>query len=255
MFLLSPSLSSVRSGFSQDMTAAMISVVVLGYRAEKLLIPLVARLDKSLALLRLPYEIVIVANFWPDQKDQTPRVALQIAKSNPRARVIAKPKEGDMGWDMRQGLKAVRGAIIAVLDGDTQNPVEDAASAIALLSKDTHIDLVKARRVKRYDGHFRIIQSKIYNMFFRLLFQSNPLSDINAKPKAFRRQTLQKLELTANDWFIDAEIMLEALKNGFKVQEFETVFYKNPYRHSFVNVKTILEFIFNMLHYRLTRWK
>lgn len=237
------------------MAAPMISVVVLGYRTEKLLTPLVARLDKSLAALGLPYEIVIVANFWPGQNDLTPLVARQIANKNPRARVIAKPKEGDMGWDMRQGLKAVHGAIIAVLDGDTQNPVEDAAKAIALLAKDTHIDLVKARRVKRYDGYFRIIQSQIYNMFFRLLFQSNPLSDINAKPKALRRQALQKLELTANDWFIDAEIMLQALQNGFVVEEFETVFYKNPYRHSFVNVKTILEFIFNMLHYRLTRWK
>ncbi len=234
---------------------AKLSVVVLGYRAEESLITLVKQLELSLASLNLPFDIILVANYWPGKKDKTPHIAHILAKNSPRISTIAKKKKGGMGWDMHHGLKVATGDIIAVIDGDSQNPVEDVVKGVRMLLKDPTLDMVKARRIKRHDGIYRIVQSRLYNTLFRVLFNSNPLNDINGKPKVLTRKALRKIRLTADDWFIDAEIVLQALKLNLRVAEFETIFYKNPQRPSFTSIKTALEFLQNMIMYRVRKWR
>ncbi len=41
-----------------------------------------------------------------------------------------------MGWDMRTGFAAARGAFITVMDGDAQNPVEDVARVFKEMTGD-----------------------------------------------------------------------------------------------------------------------
>jgi hypothetical protein len=48
------------------------------------------------------------------------------------------------------------------------------------------------------------------------------------------------MNLLSNDWFTDAEIMIQALNNKIKICEVATVFYKNERRASFVSVGTFL---------------
>lgn len=238
-------------------TSPEISIVVLGYKAGYGLKPLIEKLQQSIASVKRSYEIILVANYWERNEDSTPKVAKELGEKISTVRPICKvKKEGEgMGWDMREGLKLARGKYIAVLDGDAQNPVEDVARACTLLIDHPEIELVKARRVKRYDGLTRILVSRVYNLLFKLLFQSNPLDDINGKPKAFTKEIYQRLNLTANDWFIDAEIMLESMQLNLKISEFETKFYKNPYRSTFVKISTVFEFLDNLIQYRLKRWK
>jgi hypothetical protein len=63
------------------------------------------------------------------------------------------------------------------------------------------------------------------------------------------------MDLRSDDWFIDAEIVLEARKNGLHIGEMPVVFRRSDERPSFVRVSSILEFVVNMLRYRLTRWR
>ena len=74
-------------------------------------------------------------------------------------------------------------------------------------------------------------------------------------PKIMKREAYEKMMLQSNDWFIDAEIVLEALKNGMRIGEMPVVFRRSDERPSFVRVSAILEFVVNMLRYRLTRWR
>ncbi|MBK6275601.1 MAG: hypothetical protein IPF58_13285 [Saprospirales bacterium] len=61
------------------------------------------------------------------------------------------------------------------------------------------------------------------------------------------------MELRSNDWFTDAEIMIEALKLNMKICELSTVFYKNERRSSFVGLSTVFEFIYNLFYYRFNK--
>jgi glycosyltransferase involved in cell wall biosynthesis len=162
---------------------------------------------------------------------------------------IAREKHGGMGWDMRSGLAAASGKVLVVLDGDAQNPVADVLRIFDAL-RNSHFDVMKGRRVLRHDGAYRRLVSITYNVAFRLLFGTRGLWDINGKPKALTREAYEQLELTSDDWFIDAEIVLKARERGLAVGEVPVEFFRNVERESFVDVRAIGEFVVNMLRRR-----
>jgi hypothetical protein len=116
--------------------------------------------------------------------------------------------------------------------------------------KEGDYDLVKTYRISRGDGLYRKIISKTYNVLFQLMFSGVTSGDINSKPKLLKRSLYDQLELTSDDWFIDAEIMLKVNKGGFKVKELPIEFFAQEGRASFVKVEAIVEFIKNMIRYK-----
>lgn len=211
----------------------------------------VEELTQELADAGIDHEIVVVANFdAPAGGDETPAVAARLASLNPLVRVVAMPKQGGMGWDMRSGLEAARGDFRLVIDGDGQNPTADVLRAYEV-HRSTGADLVKGRRSFRGDGPARRVMSGVYNALFLLLFGTRGLGDINGKPKGLSASALKRMNLRSDDWFIDAEIVLEAQRLELKIVEMPVRFQQNRHRASFVNWRTVFEFLRNMLSRRL----
>jgi glycosyltransferase involved in cell wall biosynthesis len=228
-----------------------LSVIVLCYRAEEhaaeVVLPLLDRLEEADA----DFELILVANYWsPD--DRTRPVAEELARGRERVRVVATHKQGDMGWDMRSGLREARGSYLVIIDGDAQVPVEYALQSWNEL-KQTGAAVVKGRRYARDDGLIRSLISVGYNVLFRLLFGTRGLWDINGRPKGLTREAFEQLGLVTDDWFTDAEIVLKARRLGLRVHEFPVRFLRNPVRGSFVGLGTVSEFLRNMILWRLHR--
>jgi hypothetical protein len=179
-------------------------------------------------------------------------VAEELAQQRDHVRVVARPKEGAMGWDMRSGLDVARGASLIVLDGDAQNPVSDVIRMYREM-KDTGADVMKGRRVLRHDGRYRRLLSVTYNILFRLFFGTRGLWDINGKPKGLTREAYERLDLRSDDWFIDAEIVLKARALGLTITEMPVEFFENEERASMVRPSAIWEFARNMVRTRLRR--
>jgi glycosyltransferase involved in cell wall biosynthesis len=227
-----------------------ISVVILCYRSEHALRPFVASMKEVLERRGLDYELVLVANFdAAGPPDRTPDIAKEIARGDDRITVLARPKEGMMGWDMRSGLAAARGNTVAVIDGDGQMPAEDALAVYDLLLAGGH-DMAKTYRKERRDGLVRIVVSRVYNVVLKLLFPEVEVRDANSKPKIFTRQALSRLALTSDDWFIDAEIVIQATRLGLSIGETPTIFLASRGRASFITTSAILAFIRDLLAYR-----
>ena len=233
-------------------TGAMeLSVVVLCYQSGELIRKFVRQLKDEISPLNITFELVLVANYDTGTVDETPAIAMELAQEMSECMVIAKSKEGKMGWDMKSGIMATKGNFIAVIDGDGQMPASDIRAVYEIISLGA-FDLVKTFRATRYDGVYRTVLSYCYNIFFRMLFHPDfPARDINSKPKIITREAISKMSLKSDDWFTDAEIMLEANRLKFRICEIATVFYKNERRPSFVKPGVILEFIYNLLHYRI----
>jgi hypothetical protein len=92
-----------------------------------------------------------------------------------------------------------------------------------------------------------------YNALFLLLFGTFGLWDINGKPKGLTRSAYERMTLRADDWFADAEIVIEARRKGLRVGEVPVVFRQNLERRSFVRWAAIVEFTRNMFRYRFER--
>jgi glycosyltransferase involved in cell wall biosynthesis len=231
--------------------APELSAVILCYRAGENVRRVAAGFHAELSASGVPFELILVANY-DDEADPTPAIAEEFAADHEHVRVLRERKRGAMGWDMRSGLDAATGAFVVAIDGDEQNPFEDVLRAYRLL-RDSGADLVKGRRVSRLDGPLRRLVSAVYNAAFRVLFRTRGLWDINGKPKGFRRPAYERLRLSADDWFIDAEIVLKARDLGLSIAELPVVFRQNRDRGSFVKAGAVVEFLDNMARFRLGR--
>jgi glycosyltransferase involved in cell wall biosynthesis len=236
---------------AQAPTATELSVIVLCYRAEEQARRVVVPLYRELEASGVPYELILVANYWSDD-DETPAIAEALAAGRETIRVVAEQKQGDMGWDFRSGLREAQGDYLVVIDGDGQVPVQYALEVYRAL-KETGAAVVKGRRTVREDGSVRSLTSLGYNLLFRLLFGTRGLWDVNGRPKGFTREAHERLQLSTDDWFTDAEILLKSKRLGLPVAELPVRFLVNEARGSFVGLDTVWEFVRNIALWRLGR--
>jgi glycosyltransferase involved in cell wall biosynthesis len=229
-----------------------LSVIVLCYQADEAVHRVIDPLYEQLQASGVAYELLLVANQWRDRPDPTGQVVAEFARDRDAVRTVIERKQGAMGFDMRSGLAAARGDYLLVLDGDAQNPVEDVLKMYRQM-RATGADVMKGRRTARFDGPYRRFISTVYNFAFSLLFGTRGIWDINGKPKGLTRAAYETLELESDDWFIDAEIVLSARRNGLTVAELPVVFNRNDERASFVRPSAILEFARNMARQRFRR--
>ncbi len=228
-----------------------LSVIVLCYRAGERARLVTAGIVSALAQHQLAnYQLVLVGNYTQGMADLTPHVVAALAATDPRIVCSTEVKRGMMGWDMRSGLQLATGDCLAIIDGDGQVRAGDLLRAFDELRRGGY-DMVKASRARRADGMARKLLSAGFNALFRLLFPGLPVRDINAKPKVMTRAAYQRLTLTADDWFIDAEIMIQARRLGFRIGEVTTDFLALAGRRSFINLSTVLQFAANLARYRL----
>jgi len=227
-----------------------LSAIVLCYRAGDEISAVLEPLHRQLVASGVSFELVAVANYWPGQDDNTPDVVREFAATHEHVVVISETKQGAMGWDLKSGLAAASGEIMIAIDGDSQNPTEDVVRMFALM-RDTGADVMKGLRIARYDSLYRRFTSVVYNFLFRFLFRTRGLWDINGKPKGMTRAAYEAMTLKSDDWFIDAEIILEARRLGLRVAEMPVVFRRNEQRESFVKPAATIEFLRNMLARRV----
>ena len=226
-----------------------LSVIVLCYRAEESIIPFVDKLDKLISKLTSSYELVLVGNYTPGSDDRTKDIVLDLSQKNERYKAVIKPKQGMMGWDMLEGMKAAQGDYLCVIDGDGQFPIDSIENAFTLI-KENQFDLVKTYRILRHDSLYRKMVSRIFNLLFALFFPGIKSKDVNSKPKIFTRRLYNKLDIKSTGWFIDAEIMIQMKRHRFIFEEFPVIFDEITDRASFVKFNANFEFIINLFKYR-----
>lgn len=236
---------------ASEMGVPDLSLVILCYRVGRRLDRFLDAAITSVEKATPNWEIVLVGNYCDGLDDETPMVVREIAAKHPRIKAVAKPKEGWMGWDARSGFEVCRGRAIGFIDGDEQMAAEDITKAYQLLISN-QADVVKSYRVHREDSWARRVNSFVYNLIYNLLFPGYFVRDVNSKPKLFRREAFEKMRLKSKDWFLDAEMMIQARRFHFKLVEYPTVFYRAKYRKSFVRFPAIFEFLKNLA---AARWK
>ncbi len=234
------------------MDAPELSAIVLCYGAAESVYHVINPLYHDLEDSGVPFELVLVANYDEGANDHTPEIARKFAEAHPHVSIVARPKQGAMGWDMRTGLAAARGDFLVVIDGDEQNPVEDLLESYRQMKR-RGLDVVKGRRIARFDGYWRHLTSIAFNLVFMLVFRTYGLWDINGKPKGMTREAYERMSLRSDDWFADAEIVLQAIEQGLRIGEVPVVFRQNLERRSFVRPSAIVEFLGNIIRHRVRR--
>src|SRR5919199_3401113 len=157
---------------------------------EPNLVPLHAKIDEALAGLGHTAEIIYVDD---GSTDASLEVLRDLARRDPRVRVIALRRNYGQTAAMAAGIDAARGQVLIPMDADLQNDPADIRLLLAKLEEG--FDVVSGWRKERQDKLItRKIPSQIANRVISWI-GGVPLHDYGCSLKAYRRESLEDVRL------------------------------------------------------------
>ncbi len=173
----------------------------------------VTRAHAVLSRLGRDFEILIVDDA---STDRTREVALGLQPRFPQVRVVTHPVNRKLGGAMKTGFAESRGEVVVYSDIDLPFDLAEVERALRLLDYLEADMICGFRHDRTNEGPRRIVMSFGYNWLIRGLFGVY-LKDINFSFKVVRRRVLEAIELKSEGSFVDAELVIRALRSGFKV--------------------------------------
>lgn len=190
-----------------------LSVFFPVYGEERNLEKMTGKTSKVMESLGLKdYEIIIVDD---GSIDRTGPLADELAARLPKVRVIHHERNRGYGLALRAGFLAARMDYVFYTDGDIQYDLAEIETLIALIP---YTDLAIGFRTRKRYTPYRHLMSFTYNLILRVLFDI-PEKDIDCSFKLFPRSLFDRIELSSEGAFIDAEVMLKARALGLRTLE------------------------------------
>lgn len=136
------------------------------------------------------YEMIFVDDA---SRDSTLAELRALTQELPALRVLSHGANAGQSRAVRTGVLAARGDIVVTLDGDGQNPPEDAPRLVdALLDAPATVALVGGRRASRMDSEAKRWASRWANRIRKRLLHDDA-DDTGCGLKAFRREAFLRL--------------------------------------------------------------
>ncbi|PIE32900.1 MAG: glycosyl transferase family 2 [Ilumatobacter coccineus] len=161
------------------------------------------------------YELIIIDDA---STDRTPEIADRLVAADPHVKVVHHPHNRKLGGAMKSGFAAATGDLILYTDADLPFDMAELPRAVRLM-KDYGADIISAYRFDRTgEGSLRTIYTWVYNTLIRSLFGVR-IRDINFAFKLCRRRVIDRIELTSEGSFIDAELIIRASRMGYSIMQ------------------------------------
>ena len=162
------------------------------------------------------YELIVIDDA---STDRTNEIALRLAESDHRIKVVRHPENRKLGGSMKSGYAAATGDVVLYTDADLPFDMHDVHKAMRLM-RYYDADIVSAYRFDRTgEGYVRTVYSFFYNLMVRILFGTRK-RDINFAFKLCRTRIFDHVTLKSEGSFIDAELVVKAEKFGYSVIQF-----------------------------------
>ena len=195
------------------MARPSLSLFLPAWNEEEYLERAVTRALTVLGRLADDFEVIIVNDA---STDRTAEIADQLSKKHRQVRAVHHAKNLKLGGSIKTGLSSSTKDIVIYTDADLPFDLDELERALHLMTY-LEADMICAFRFDRTsEGLKRIVYSYVYNTLIRALFDV-PIKDINFSFKVMHRRVLESLELKSEGSFIDAELVVKAIKRGFKV--------------------------------------
>lgn len=167
-----------------------VSIVIPARNEAPNIATLLDGIDAALAPV-CDYEVIVVDDASDDGMSEVLRARRAGA---PRLRVLRHDRSGGQSAAVHSGVRAARGALIATLDGDGQNPPEELPKLLAplMVPGSEAVGLVAGQRVGRQDTLSKKLASRFANGL-RARILKDGTRDTGCGLKAFRREAFLAL--------------------------------------------------------------
>lgn len=195
------------------MTQPSLSLFFPAWNEEDYVERAVERALAVLPQLTDDFEIVVVNDA---STDRTGEILARLTGQVPQLRVLTHPVNTKLGGAMRTGLAATTKDVVIYSDIDLPFDLKEIERALHLM-RYLEADMICAFRFDRTsEGMKRIAYSFVYNLLIRALFDVH-VKDVNFSFKVMHRRVLEAIQLKSDGSFIDAELVVKAIRQGFRV--------------------------------------
>ncbi len=156
------------------------------------------------------FEIIIVDD---GSTDDTGRTADEMARSDPRIKVVHHSSKLGYGAALQSGFKSASKELVFYTDGDAQFDVAELPPLLDLIGR---YDIVSCYRRRRQDNLLRRINGWGWTKLVCLLFGMK-LRDIDCAYKLYRREIFDNIKMISTGALIDTEILARAIRKGYSV--------------------------------------
>jgi len=215
-----------------------ISVFFPAYNEEANIERTVRKAKDVLLKVADDWEILVVND---GSKDRTGEIVEKLSKEDARIGAITHSPNRGYGAALKTGFYSAKYSWIAFTDSDGQFDFSEITNFIKE-QKETNADLVIGYYKKRQVSFFKILTSKIWEVFVFFLFGLK-VRDIDCGFKFVSKNvidTIPKLE-SERGAFISSEFLIKAKKAGFKIVEIGVQHYPATRRGTGRNLNVIIK--------------
>jgi glycosyltransferase involved in cell wall biosynthesis len=154
--------------------------------------------------------------------------------------IVRREKRQGKGWVVASMFDQVDADILIMVDGDD---TYDATAAPRLLEPilKGDADLTSASRLTEYEAksfrNFHLLGNRLVCVFINWAFQSQ-VSDIFSGYRAFTREAIAHIPITARGFDVETELTLQALYRGLVLKEIRAAYGSRP-AGSFSKLRTV----------------
>jgi len=221
-----------------------LSILIPAYKDEDTIELVVKRAVQAARAVTSVFEIIVLNDASPDR---TGMVVQRLKKQIPQLKVLTHTVNQGYGRTFSELYSSGIYEWLFTIPGDYQiDPME----IKKLVPYTNRADMIIGWRVDRQDNEKRKQQSTVYNTFLRLLFGIS-IHDINSI-RLMKRDIMKHRVLTVRSAFVEAQLTIGAIRDGFIVIE-RTIVHKKRITGgaSGGKVSIILPVIWDMIRYKM----
>jgi glycosyltransferase involved in cell wall biosynthesis len=171
--------------------------------------------EQALAVLKklnADYEVIIVND---GSKDETGRIADEIARRESRVKVVHHPTNRGYGAALQSGFRAATKELVFYTDGDGQFDMNEMPVLLPLIKQ---YDIVSCYRINRQDNLIRKINAWCWTKLVCLMFGMR-IRDIDCAFKLYKREIFDNIRMVSTGALIDTEVLSRAIRRGYTITQ------------------------------------
>lgn len=204
----------------------LVSIVIPVFNEEPTVGNVIERVKAAIERMNLPYEILVIDDCSTDN-------SLEVSKSK-KVKVYQLERHMGKGYALRLGFKEAKGEIIVTLDSDGSHKPEELPMMLEPILRDEADLVVGSRFLSRenvFSNKLNRIGVQLFNLLIRIL-TGKATTDSQSGYRAFKSTVLEKIQLKSKGYEIESEMLVKALKSGFKSKEVSISFEQRTYGKS-----------------------
>lgn len=198
-----------------------VSLVIPVFGGERVVISQLIQCEKNLSSFTKKYEIIIADDH---SKDNTPSLLKNEFSENKKFNLIFNKNNIGIARNIKKLYSTAKYEYICFYSADGDWNPDDIEKLITNSCKH-NADIVIGRRNKNTYSLYRKVISFFYNFLPKILFQVDTVDA--GSIKVIKKSLLKKIPLSSESVFFEAELIIRAKRDGYKISSIHVRFKRN----------------------------